>query len=167
MMKFATIYLLRNELGAAVYVGSTFHTLPWRFARHRSACKCDPCSPLHRYGVEHGDMEGWTIEAICRVPYAPGDQGQVKHLVTTLENASIAMHREQGAELLNDNRAAARPREAARTRGWRERHGQGQRDSVTGLSLSYMAIKGRERRARLRQAKALERAASEAVKTEE
>ena len=61
MMKFATIYLLRNELRAAVYVGSTFHTLPWRFARHRSACKCDPCSPLHRYGVEHGNMERWTI----------------------------------------------------------------------------------------------------------
>ena len=64
-------------------------------------------------------------------------------------------------------RAAAHPREAARTRSWRERHGQGQRDPVTGLSMSYMAIKGRERRARLRQARALERAASEAVKAEE
>ena len=52
------------------------------------------------------------------------------------------MHRNQGTELLNANHAAAHPREAARTRSWRERHGQGQRDSVTGLSLSYMAIKG-------------------------
>ena len=108
-------------------------------------------------------MEGWTIEAICRVPYAPGDQGQIKHLVTALENASIALHREQGAELLNANHMAARPHEVARTRSWRERHGQGQRDSVTGLSMRYMAIKGREWRSRLRQAKALERAASEAV----
>ena len=38
MMKFATIYLLRNELGAAVYVGSTFHTLPWILSNWLGSC---------------------------------------------------------------------------------------------------------------------------------
>ena len=167
MARTGRVYVLRDPDGNMVYAGSTED--PYRLTRHRNQCRSDGlASPLYRYANEHhGGMAGYTEEIVATIAL-PEDDEQAKTLLRSLEGLVIRGLRAAHPNIQLKNRNSpccenARNRE--RMRAWRLRNGQGQVDPDTGLSTSYMAVRGRiyRQRRKDRQAVLAQGAAAHAV----
>jgi hypothetical protein len=164
MARTGRVYVLRDPDGNMVYTGSTED--PYRLTRHRNQCKTDGlASPLYRYANEnHGGMADYAEETVATVAL-PEDDEQAKALLRSLEGLVIRGLRAAHPDIQLKNRNSpccenARNRE--RMRAWRVRNGQGQVDPDTGLSASYMAVRGRIYRQRRKDRQAAAHAAAAA-----
>ena len=164
MARTGRVYVLRDPDGNMVYTGSTED--PYRLTRHRNQCKTDGlASPLYRYANEnHGGMADYAEETVATVAL-PDDDEQAKALLRSLEGLVIRGLRAAHPDIQLKNRNSpccenARNRE--RMRAWRVRNGQGQVDPDTGLSASYMAVRGRIYRQRRKDRQAAAHAAAAA-----
>ena len=149
-----TIYTLRSPDGVLRYVGSTTQSLQARLAQHRHACIEDPtCCPLYRYAQSDGGgrMDGWRIQKL--IVLNSEDPDVFTHLLLRLESVAIELLRRHHPLLNNNTPQDADADRRVYMRRWRRQHGQGQIDPTTGRSLSYMARKSREHRARRRAAR--------------
>ena len=145
-----------------VYAGSTED--PHRLTRHRNQCKTDGlASPLYRYANEnHGGMAGYAEETVATVAL-PEDDEQAKALLRGLESLVIRGLRQAHPDIQLKNRNSPRcenVRNRERMKAWRLMNGQGQVDPETGLSMSYMAVRGRIYRQRRRERQAAQVAAA-------
>jgi hypothetical protein len=176
MARTGRVYVLRDPDGNMVYCGSSED--PYRLTRHRGQCKSDGlASPLYRYANEHhGGMAGYTEEIVATIAL-PEDDEQAKTLLRSLEGLVIRGLRAAHPDIQLKNKNSPRSenvRSRERMRAWRLRHGQGQIDPDTGLSTSYMAVRGRiyrqrrkDRQAVLAQEAAAHVAAGESATSEE
>jgi hypothetical protein len=167
MARTGRVYVLRDPDGNMVYCGSSED--PYRLTRHRGQCKSDGlASPLYRYANEHhGGMAGYTEEIVATITL-PEDDEQAKALLRSLEGLVIRGLRAAHPNIQLKNRNSPRSenvRSRERMRAWRLRNGQGQVDPDTGLSTSYMAVRGRiyRQRRKDRQAVLAQGAAAHAV----
>ena len=164
MARTGRVYVLRDPDGNMVYTGSTED--PYRLTRHRNQCKTDGlASPLYRYANEnHGGIADYAEETVATVAL-PEDDEQAKALLRSLEGLVIRGLRAAHPDIQLKNRNSpccenARNRE--RMRAWRVRNGQGHVDPDTGLSASYMAVRGRIYRQRRKDRQAAAHAAAAA-----
>jgi hypothetical protein len=167
MARTGRVYVLRDPDGNMVYCGSSED--PYRLTRHRGQCKSDGlASPLYRYANEHhGGMAGYTEEIVATITL-PEDDEQAKTLLRSLEGLVIRGLRAAHPNIQLKNRNSPRSenvRSRERMRAWRLRNGQGQVDPDTGLSTSYMAVRGRiyRQRRKDRQAVLAQEAAAHVV----
>ena len=167
MTRVGRVYGVSCPAGVLRYVGST--TDDCRMQKHRYACKVDHlCCPFYRYAHEHhGGLDGYTEETLATLQL-PEAAGQAKSMLRTLEALVIRSMRDSPTvALLNKNSPRAeneRKRESGKA--WRQQHGQGRVDPVTGKSASYMAIRSRIYRQRRKdRATALAAAAAAAAET--
>ena len=164
MARTGRVYVLRDPDGNMVYAGSTED--PYRLTRHRNQCKTDGlASPLYRYANEnHGGMVSYTEEIVATVAL-PEDDEQAKALLRGLESLVIRGLRAAHPDIQLKNKNSPRcenVRNRERMRAWRVRNGQGQVDPDTGLSASYMAVRGRIYRRRRKDRQAAAHAAAAA-----
>ena len=164
MARTGRVYVLRDPDGNMVYAGSTED--PYRLTRHRNQCKTDGlASPLYRYANEnHGGMVSYTEEIVATVAL-PEDDEQAKALLRGLESLVIRGLRAAHPDIQLKNKNSPRcenVRNRERMRAWRVRNGQGQVDPDTGLSASYMAVRGRIYRQRRKDRQAAAHAAAAA-----
>jgi hypothetical protein len=90
-------------------------------------------------------MAGYTEEIVATITL-PEDDEQAKTLLRSLEGLVIRGLRAAHPSIQLKNRNSPRSenvRSRERMRAWRLRNGQGQVDPDTGLSTSYMAVRGR------------------------
>ena len=164
MARTGRVYVLRDPDGNMVYAGSTED--PYRLTRHRNQCKTDGlASPLYRYANEnHGGMVSYTEEIVATIAL-PEDDEQAKALLRGLESLVIRGLRQAHPDIQLKNKNSPRcenVRNRERMRAWRVRNGQGQVDPDTGLSASYMAVRGRIYRRRRKDRQAAAHAAAAA-----
>ena len=165
MARTGRVYVLRDPDGNMVYAGSTED--PYRLTRHRNQCRSDGlASPLYRYANEHhGGMAGYGEETLATINL-PEDDEQAKTLLRSLEGLVIRGLRAAHPNIQLKNRNSPRSenvRSRERMRAWRLRNGQGQVDPDTGLSTSYMAVRGRIYRQRRKDRQAAQAAAAGAA----
>ena len=165
MARTGRVYVLRDPDGNMVYAGSTED--PYRLTRHRNQCKTDGlASPLYRYANEnHGGMADYAEETVATVAL-PEDDEQAKALLRGLESLVIRGLRAAHPDIQLKNKNSPRcenVRNRERMRAWRVRNGQGQVDPDTGLSASYMAVRGRIYRQRRKDRQAAAQAAAAAA----
>ena len=156
------VYVLRDPDGNMVYAGSTED--PYHLTRHRNQCKTDGlASPLYHYANEHhGGMAGYTEEIVATIAL-PEDDQQAKTLLRSLEGLVIRGLRQAHPNIQLKNKNSPRcenVRNRERMRAWWVRNGQGQVDPETGLSQSYMAVRGRIYRQRRKERQAAQVAAA-------
>ena len=164
MARTGRVYVLRDPDGNMVYAGSTED--PYRLTRHRNQCKTDGlASPLYRYANEnHGGMVSYTEEIVATIAL-PEDDEQAKALLRGLESLVIHGLRQAHPDIQLKNKNSPRcenVRNRERMKAWRLRNGQGQVDPDTGLSASYMAVRGRIYRQRRKDRQAAAHAAAAA-----
>jgi hypothetical protein len=162
MARTGRVYVLRDPDGNMVYAGSTED--PYRLTRHRNQCKTDGlASPLYRYANEnHGGMVSYTEEIVATIAL-PEDDEQAKALLRGLESLVIRGLRQAHPDIQLKNKNSPRcenVRNRERMKAWRLRNGQGQVDPETGLSTSYMAVRGRIYRQRRKDRQAAAHAAA-------
>ena len=165
MARTGRVYVLRDPDGNMVYAGSTED--PYRLTRHRNQCKTDGlASPLYRYANEnHGGMVSYTEENVATIAL-PEDDEQAKALLRGLESLVIRGLRQAHPDIQLKNKNSPRcenVRNRERMKAWRLRNGQGQVDPETGLSTSYMAVRGRIYRQRRKDRQAAAQAAAAAA----
>ena len=165
MARTGRVYVLRDPDGNMVYAGSTED--PYRLTRHRNQCKTDGlASPLYRYANEnHGGMVSYTEEIVATIAL-PEDDEQAKALLRGLEGLVIRGLRAAHPDIQLKNRnspCCENVRNRERMKAWRLRNGQGQVDPETGLSTSYMAVRGRIYRQRRKDRQAAAQAAAAAA----
>ena len=156
MARTGRVYVLRDPNGNMIYVGSTED--PYRLTRHRNQCKTDGlASPLYRYANEHhGGMASYTEEIVATIAL-PEDGEQAKTLLRCLESLVIHGLRRAHPDIQLKNKNSPRcenVRSRERMKAWRLRNGQGGVDPETGLSTSYMAVRGRIYRQRRKERQA-------------
>ena len=165
MARTGRVYVLRDPDGNMVYCGSSED--PYRLTRHRGQCKSDGlASPLYHYANEHhGGMAGYTEEIVATIAL-PEDDERATTLLRSLEGLVIRSLRAAHPDIQLKNKNSPRSenvRSRERMRAWRLRHGQGQIDPDTGLSTSYMAVRGRIYRQRRKDRQAAQAAAAHAA----
>ena len=165
MARTGRVYVLRDPDRNMVYCGSTED--PHRLTRHRGQCKSDGlASPLYRYANQHhGGMAAYTEEIVATIAL-PEDDEQATTLLRSLEGLVIRGLRAAHPDIQLKNKNSPRSenvRSRERMRAWRMRNGQGQVDPDTGLSQSYMAVRGRIYRQRRKERHAAAQAAAAAA----
>ena len=111
----AYVYGLTDPSGAWRYVGSCTDK-----RRRWSAHSCPPAthsSLLIRYMRETGGSSGWTMHELQKVTY---DKFLCPEALRVAEDGFMRRLRDDGHELLNNNRAYLNTRHAAQQKTWRD-----------------------------------------------
>jgi len=150
-MAVGRVYVLKDAAGIRRYAGSSKTSESVRLANHKSVLAHDPlASGLYRYVHANGGFDGWTIETVMTIDLdqGDGDADAAQALLESMERNLVRALRQLGCPLLNTNEPRCQDAQRrASQQAWRIAHGQGQVNDA-GQSLSYMAVKSREHRAR-------------------